>query len=177
MRAYIQPRLEERKKITMQPKREFLVHSDEFLPIMSPQRVTDSIPTNFYWIHACAHTGELTWNPALFGYRMETMDDLTFDERDSAPFMPKCVVVDPGFEWSEARSQRRIPWDDTIIYEMHMRGFTKRFPKISENLRGTFAGLGEKEVVDYIRSLGVTSVELLPIHAFVVDSHLLEKGL
>ena len=127
--------------------------------------------------HACAHTGELIWNPALFGYEMETMDDLTFDERDSASFMPKCVVVDPSFEWSEARSQKRIPWDDTIIYEMHVRGFTKQFPKIKEKLRGTFAGLGQKEVVDYIRSLGVTSVELLPIHAFVNDSQLLEKGL
>src|SRR6266404_1378879 len=127
--------------------------------------------------HACGHVGELTWNPALFGYRMESMDDLTFDERDSAPFMPKCVVVDPRFEWSEARSQKRIPWDDTIIYEMHVRGFTKQFPKIKEKLRGTFAGLGQKEVVDYTRSLGVTSVELLPIHAFVDDSNLLEKGL
>lgn len=127
--------------------------------------------------HACGHTGELTWNSALFGYRMETMDDLTFDERDSAPFVPKCVVVDPSFEWSEARSQRRVPWDDTIIYEMHVRGFTKQFPQIKEKLRGTFAGLGQREAVDYIRSLGVTSVELLPIHAFVNDSHLLEKGL
>jgi isoamylase len=127
--------------------------------------------------HACAHTGDLAWNPALFGYVMETMDDLSFDERDSAPFMPKCVVVDPSFEWSEARSHRRIPWDDTILYEMHLRGFTKQFPKIKEELRGTYAGLGQKEVVDYIRSLGVTSVELLPIHFFINDSHLLEKGL
>jgi isoamylase len=127
--------------------------------------------------HACGHTGDLTWNPALFGYRMESTDDLTFDERDSAPFMPKCVVVDPSFEWSEARSQKQVPWNDTIIYEMHVRGFTKQFPKIKEKLRGTFAGLGQKEVVDYIRSLGVTSVELLPIHAFVNDSQLLEKGL
>jgi isoamylase len=127
--------------------------------------------------HACAHTGELTWNPAIFGYQMETMDDLTFDERDSAPFVPKCVVVDPTFEWSVARSQKRIPWDDTIIYEMHVRGFTKQFPHIQEKLRGTFAGLGQKKVVDYIRSLGVTSVELLPIHAFINDNHLLEKGL
>jgi isoamylase len=127
--------------------------------------------------YACGHTGELQWNPALFGYRMETMDDLTLDERDSAPFMPKCVVVDPNFEWSEARSHKRIPWDDTIIYEMHVRGFTKRHPKIPDKLRGTFAGLGQKEVIDYICSLGVTSVELLPIHTFVSDSHLLEKGL
>ena len=127
--------------------------------------------------HACAHTGELTWNPALFGYQMETMDDLTFDERDSAPFMPKCVVVDPTFEWSEARNHRRIPWDDTIIYETHVRGFTKQFPKIKKELQGTYAGLGQKEVVDYIRSLGVTSVELLPVHFFINDSQLLEKGL
>jgi len=91
--------------------------------------------------------------------------------------MPKCVVVDPSFEWSEARSQKRIPWDHTIIYEMHVRGFTKQFPKIKDKLGGTFAGLGQKEVVDYIRSLGVTSVELLPIHSFVNDSQLLEKGL
>jgi isoamylase len=127
--------------------------------------------------YACGHTGELKWNPALFGYQMETTDDLTFDERDSGPFMPKCVVVDPNFEWSEARSHRRIPWDDTIIYELHVRGFTKKHPKIPDKLRGTFAGLGQKEVVDYIRSLGVTSVELLPIHTFINDSHLLEKGL
>jgi isoamylase len=127
--------------------------------------------------YACGHTGDLVWNPALFGFQMETMDDLTFDKRDSAPFMPKCVVVDPSFEWSEARSQKRIPWDDTIIYEMHLRGFTKQFPKMKENLRGTYAGLGQKEVVDYIRSLGVTSVELLPVHTFINDSHLLENGL
>ena len=127
--------------------------------------------------HACAHTGELTWSPALFGYQMESMDDLTFDERDSAPFMPKCVVVDPSFEWSEARSHKRIPWDDTILYEMHVKGFTKQFPKMKKELRGTYAGLGQKEVVDYIRSLGVTSVELLPLHRFVNDSQLLEKGL
>src|ERR1700752_2365889 len=127
--------------------------------------------------YACGHIGDLKWGPEIFGYKMETMDDLTFDERDSAPFMPKCVVVDPTFEWSEARSQKRIPWDDTIIYEMHVKGFTKLFPKIKEELRGTFAGLGQKDVVDYIRSLGVTSVELLPIHAFINDSQLLEKGL
>jgi isoamylase len=127
--------------------------------------------------YGCGHTGQLTWNPALFGYQMETTDDLTFDQRDSAPFMPKCVVVDPSFEWSEARSQKRIPWDDTVLYEMHVRGFTKQFPRVKDQLRGTYAGLGQNEVVDYIRSLGVTSVELLPIHMFVNDNHLLELGL
>ena len=127
--------------------------------------------------YGCGHTGTLTWNPAIFGYQMETMNDLTFDERDSAPFMPKCVVVDPTFQWSEARTQKRVPWDDTIVYELHLRGFTKQHPKIPEKLRGTFAGLAQKEVIDYIRSLGVTSLELLPIHTFVTDSYLLEKGL
>jgi isoamylase len=127
--------------------------------------------------YACGHTGDLKWDPAIFGYKMETTDDLTFDERDSAPFMPKCVVVDPAFQWSEARCHRRIPWDDTIVYELHLRGFTKQHPKVPDKLRGTFAGLAQKEVVDYIQSLGVTSVELLPIHTFVTDSHLLEKGL
>jgi glycogen operon protein len=86
-------------------------------------------------------------------------------------------VVDPTFQWSEARIEKRIPWDDTIVYELHLRGFTNRHPKIPEKLRGSFAGLAQKEVVDYIRSLGVTSVELLPIHTFVTDSYLLEKGL
>jgi isoamylase len=94
--------------------------------------------------HACGHTGQLTWNPALFGYQMETMDDLTFDERDSAPYVPKCVVVDPSFEWSEARSQKRIPWDDTIINEMHVGGFTKQFPKIKEKFPGQICRPGAK---------------------------------
>ena len=127
--------------------------------------------------YACGHIGDLRWDPAIFGYKMETMDDLTFDERDSAPFMPKCVVVDPTFEWSEERSQKRIPWDHTIVYELHLRGFTKQHQKVPEKLRGTFAGLAHSDVVDYIRSLGVTSVELLPIHTFVTDNFLLDKDL
>src|SRR3984957_14639630 len=125
--------------------------------------------------YACAHTGELHWDPAVFGYQMESMDDLTFDERDSAPFMPKCVVVDPGFDWTGARGRQRVPWDHTIIYEMHVRGFTKLHPAVPKKLRGSYAGLGCPEVLDYIKSLGVTSIELLPIHTFVNDSQLLVK--
>jgi glycogen operon protein len=128
--------------------------------------------------YACAHYGQLNWNPAVFGYQMETGDDTTFDERDSAPFMPKCMVVDQGFDWHEGKSGRHpIPWDDTIIYETHVRGFTKLHPAVPEKQRGTYAGLCTKEVLDYIKSLGVTSIELLPIHTFINDSHLLEKGL
>lgn len=78
--------------------------------------------------YARAHAGSLTWNPAVFGYKMETGDDLTFDERDSAPFMPKCVVVDPDFDWIAEADRQNVPWDETIIYETHVKGFTKSIP-------------------------------------------------
>jgi len=127
--------------------------------------------------YACAHVGRLKWDPAVFGYQMESGDDLTFDERDSAPFMPKCSVVDPNFDWTGSRGRGLARWNDTVIYELHVGGFTRLHPSVPEKLRGTYAGLGTKPVVDYIKSLGVTSVELLPIHTFVDDNNLLEKGL
>ena len=127
--------------------------------------------------YARAHAFELEWNPAVFGYQVETGDDLTFDERDSAPFMPKCVVVDPNFDWRGEPPGRRVPWDRTIFYETHVKGFTKLHPAVPEHLRGTYAGLGEQAVVDYIKALGVTSVELLPIHTFVQDDFLVDRGL
>jgi glycogen operon protein len=127
--------------------------------------------------YAVANFGDLKWDPAVFGYQMETGDDTTFDERDSAPFVPKCVVVDPNFDWTGERGRKYFPWDDMIVYEAHVKGFTQSHPAVPENLRGTYAGLGTREVVDYIKSLGITAVELLPIHTFVNDSHLLEKGL
>ncbi len=127
--------------------------------------------------YAREHVGELRWDPACFGYTIGAKgDDLTFDERDSAPFVPKSVVVDPGFDWKQTLKPL-VPWDRTILYETHVRGFTKLHPKVPEHIRGTFAGLAVPEVIAYIRSLGVTSVELLPIHTFINDSHLLEKGL
>ena len=127
--------------------------------------------------YAYAHIGTLQWNPALFGYQIESEDDLTFDDRDSAPFMPKCTVVDPNFDWAGERGRKQFHFDDTILYEMHLRGFTKLHPAVPGDLQGTYAGLAANEVVDYIKSLGVTSVELLPIQTFVDDSQLLEKGL
>src|ERR1700712_2672966 len=111
--------------------------------------------------YACAHIGDLKWDPAIFGYQMESMDDLTFDERDSAPFVPKSLVVDPTFDWTGPRDRKNVPWDDTILYEMHVRGYTKQHPRVPAPLRGTYEGLATKEVLSYIRSLGVTSVELL----------------
>jgi isoamylase len=127
--------------------------------------------------YAGAQVKELRWDPALFSYQMESGDDLTYDERDSAPFMPKCTVVDPQFDWTGTRSSIRVPWDHTVIYETHVRGYTKLHPAVPEGCRGTYEGLGTKEVLDYIKSLGVTTLELLPVHKFVSDGHLIEKGL
>ncbi len=123
--------------------------------------------------------GKLQWGPELFGYKMESKDknkDLTFDERDSAHLMPKARVIDPAFTWGNER-RPAVPWDRTILYEMHVKGFTKLNEAIPEELRGTFAGLGDPRATDYLRGLGVTSAELLPIHAFVDDSYLIDKGL
>jgi isoamylase len=127
--------------------------------------------------YARAHAGSLRWDPALFGYRMESGDDLTFDERDSAPFMPKCVIVDPNFDWTGEAGRQSVPWDQTVIYEVHVKGFTQTHPGVPEHLRGTYAGLGSRPMLDYLTALGVTSVELLPVHTFVNDSHLLDKKL
>ncbi|MBR0641326.1 glycogen debranching protein GlgX [Roseomonas hellenica] len=128
--------------------------------------------------YARAHAGGITWDPAVFGYTIGAEgDDLSFDERDSAPFMPKCVVVDPEFDWKGEPSRAAIPWPRTVFYETHVKGFTKLHPGVPEPLRGTYAGLGTKAVIDHIKSIGVTSVELLPIHTFLDDDYLLEKGL
>jgi isoamylase len=127
--------------------------------------------------YARAHAGKLVWDPAVFGYKMESGDDTTFDDRDSAPFVPRCVVVDESYDWKGEPGRKTAAWDDTIFYETHVKGFTKLNPAVPENLRGTYAGLGQKPVVDYIKKLGITSVELLPVHTFVNDSNLEEKGL
>jgi glycogen operon protein len=128
--------------------------------------------------YARAHMGELKWAPEVFGYTLGHEDeDLSFDERDSAPFMPKCVVVDPNFDWKGQPRRGGIPWDRTIIYEAHVKGFTKLHKGVPEKHRGTYKGLGHKQVVEYVKSLGVTSIELLPVHAFINDGVLLERGL
>ncbi len=121
--------------------------------------------------------GDLVWDDALFGYTIGAPDkDLSFDERDSARFMPKCRVIDPAFTWGHDR-RPEVPWERTILYETHVRGYTMRHPAVPEELRGTFSGLMEREVTDYIRDLGVTAIEFLPIHAFVDDSYLVDRGL
>ncbi len=120
--------------------------------------------------------GELKWDDALFGYTVGHEDgDLSFDERDSAPFMPKCQVVDPAFTWG--RPKDFTPWHEIVIYEMHVRGYTMRHPEVPEEFRGTFDGLTAQPVIDHLKHLGITAVELLPVHAFLQDRHLVERGL
>jgi len=122
--------------------------------------------------------GEVAWSKAHFGYDIEAEDkDLSFSDSDSAAGMPKCRVIDPkAYDWKADRGPN-IAWSKTIFYETHVKGFTQLHPAIPENLRGTFEGLGHKAIVDYLKSIGITSVELLPIHFFPDDSHLTEKGL
>ena len=119
--------------------------------------------------------GDLHWDDALFGYPAGA-GDLDRDDRDSAPFMPKAVVADPDFDWDSDRALTR-PWEETVLYEAHLKGLTKLHPAVPEADRGTFAGLAAPAVIQHLKALGVTAVELLPVHSFVQDRHLLEKGL
>ncbi len=119
----------------------------------------------------------VTWDDALFGYTIgHEKADLSFDSRDSAPFAPLGVVIDDKFNWEKDRPLD-IPWSDTVIYETHVRGFTKLHPDVPPELRGTYAGLATPPVIEHLKNLGVTAVELMPIHYFLDDRHLVERGL
>jgi isoamylase len=121
--------------------------------------------------------GPLRWTDAHCGYRVgSARDDLSFDKRDNARFMPKGVVIDRAFTWAEDR-RPNTPLADTVVYETHVRGFTMRHPDIPKAMRGTFAGMSAPAAVDYLRALGITAVEFLPVHAFTNDRFLVEKGL
>jgi isoamylase len=121
--------------------------------------------------------GQLRWGPELFGYELGHPDkDKSYDSHDSANLVQKCRVIDPAFTWGRT-SKPEVAWENTIIYEMHVKGFTRSHPLVPEPDRGTFAGLSSPHVPAYLRSLGITSAEFLPVHAFVDDSNLVEKGL
>ncbi|MGN2392548.1 glycogen debranching protein GlgX [Pelomicrobium sp. G1] len=127
--------------------------------------------------YAKAIVGGINWSDAHFGYRIgHEREDLSFDRRDSAPGMPKCQVVDTAFTWGDDR-RPDIPWHETIIYELHVKGFTMLHPEVPPALRGTYAGLATTPVIEYLKRLGVTTVELMPVHTFVDDRHLVQKGL
>ncbi len=127
--------------------------------------------------YAKAIDGTIHWSDELFGYTIGHPDaDLSRDDRDSAPFLPKCVVVDPTFDW-EGDRLLRTPLHKSLIYELHIKGYTKLHPNVPEELRGTYEGLARKPVIDYLCSLGVTAVEIMPVHQFVADRHLVDQGL
>ena len=129
--------------------------------------------------YAKAITGRIDWSDALFGYPMGLEDpdrDLLMDTQDSAPGMNRSVVIDPAFDWGDDRSPN-IPLHESIIYEVHVKGFTAQHPGIDPKVRGTYSGLATPQSIDYLKALGVTAVELLPVHHFVNDKTLVDKGL
>ncbi len=121
--------------------------------------------------------GSIKWSDSHFGYKVgHKQEDLSFDRRDNAAGMPKNRVIDSAFTWG-ADSPPRIPWHKTVIYELHVKGFTMCHPDVPVHLRGTYAGLATAPVIEYLTRLGVTSIELMPVHAFVDDRQLVERGL
>jgi isoamylase len=121
--------------------------------------------------------GSIRWSDSHFGYRVgNKQEDLSFDRRDNAAGMPKNQVIDSAFTWG-ADASPLIPWHETIIYELHVKGFTMCHPDVPPHLRGTYAGLATAPVIDYLTHLGVTSIELMPVHSFVDDRQLVERGL
>ena len=127
--------------------------------------------------YAKAFTGHVRWNDDLFGYTVGHPDqDLARDNKDSAARAAKSVVVDPAFSWGND-TPPATPWHKTIIYELHVKGFTKRHPEVPPDLRGSYTALAHPPVINYLKSLGITAVELMPVHQFVADKHLEDRGL
>ena len=124
--------------------------------------------------YAKAIDGRIDWDESVFGYHFGDPDSRNDD--DSAAHMPKCVVINPFFDWGVDRPPRR-PYADTVIYEAHVKGMTQLHPEVPEHLRGTYAGIAHPVIIDHFIELGITTVELMPVHHFVNDSTLLDKGL
>jgi isoamylase len=127
--------------------------------------------------YAKSIAGTIEWSDAMFGYRIgDPAADLSFDKRDNAGNIPKCVVVDQAFTWG-GDDLLKTPWDKTVIYEVHVKGLTARHPDVPDHMRGTYAALTTPAVIDHLLGLGVTAVELLPIHQFARDKHLADRRL
>jgi isoamylase len=127
--------------------------------------------------YAKSIAGNLSWDDALFGYTLgDPKEDLSFNETDSAPLLPKCVVINPNYDW-ENDSHPRIPYHKTIIYETHVKGFTKLHHDIPENIRGTYTALAHPAAIDHLKSLGVTAIELMPVHHSIAERYLIDKDL
>jgi isoamylase len=127
--------------------------------------------------YAKALSGIVQWNDAVYGYKIGHKDaDLSFSKTDSAPFMPRSVVIDPSFDW-EGDTPPRIPYHKSIIYEAHVKGLTWQHPDIPEEIRGTYAAIAHPVMIRHFQDLGITAIELMPVHQFVRDHFLLQKGL
>ncbi|NIJ54298.1 glycogen debranching protein GlgX [Dyadobacter arcticus] len=127
--------------------------------------------------YAKSISGTIQWHDALFGYIIgDPAGDLSYSELDSACYVPKSVVIDHHFDWEDVQPPG-IPYHDTIIYEAHVKGFTNLHPDIPEAIRGSYAGLAHPASIDYLKKLGITAIELMPVHHFISDRHLKEKGL
>ncbi|PRY14192.1 glycogen operon protein [Pontibacter ummariensis] len=127
--------------------------------------------------YAKAISGTIEWHDSLFGYQLgHEEEDLSFSKSDSAPFIPKSVVIDSTFDWGNDKPPK-IAYNNSIIYEMHVKGFTMMHPDIPEEIRGTYAALGHPVTIKYLKELGITAVELMPVHHFITDRYLLDKGL
>ena len=127
--------------------------------------------------YAKAIAGEMKWHDSLFGYEVgHADDDLSFNTLDSAQYVPKAVVINPNFDWGNDKAPK-IPYHNTIIYEAHVKGFTKLHPGIPENIRGTYAALAHPVTIKYLKDLGITAIELLPVHHFIIDEHLVKNNL
>ena len=126
--------------------------------------------------HAKALSGSVDWKQPIFGYDVASGDSNKMDTEDSAAGVPKSVVIDTSFDWQDDRHPD-TPLPDSVIYEVHVKGFSKRNPEVPENLRGTYAGLAHPSSISYLKELGITAVELLPIHHFIDEGHLIDKGL
>lgn len=127
--------------------------------------------------YGTALAGQVNWDYPIFAYKLgDPLEDLSFDDRDDAPGMQKCVVTSSHFDWQNDRSPE-TPLHESVIYELHVRGFTQRMQDVPQALRGTYAGLATPAAIEYLKRLGVTAVELMPTHAFLDDKHLMDKGL
>ena len=147
--------------------------------VHGPYNVAEGKRCNRYKLlldpYARAIEGHPQWNEALYGYHFNDPDGSP-NGVDSAAFMPRAIVVNPWFDWSDDRPPRWA-WNDTIVYEVNVKGFTQRHPGIPEKLRGTYAGLASPPAIAYFQALGITAVELLPVHQFVHAQRLMERGL
>ncbi|WP_299823054.1 glycogen debranching protein GlgX [uncultured Pontibacter sp.] len=127
--------------------------------------------------YAKAIAGTIEWHDALFGYELGHDDeDHSYSKTDSAPYLPKCVVIDPNFDW-EGDKPPKIPYHKTIIYESHVKGLTQLHPDIPKEIRGTYAGIAHPVTIQYLQDLGITAIELMPVHHFVTDRYLKDKNL